>query len=82
VVLNTNGSIEHLARYKKLYITKYKLPLGPNHPITVTSQNKMNYGKDPELAIANKSSLLACIQGGYAQVNRFKGKACFSNADG
>lgn len=45
IVLNTNGSLEHLNHSKRLYLSKYRIPYNFTG-ISIVSQNKMDYGKE------------------------------------
>lgn len=62
---------------KKLFLTKIKIkpinnvsaPLAVNG-IGIISQNKLNYGPEPEVEIANKNTIMNYVIESYNRINR------------
>lgn len=83
-VLNTNGYLENINNFKKLFLTKIKTgPMSGLSSIGIIAQNKLDYQtQSPEIAMANKNTILSYVVGSYHRVNRLGNKVALYNAEG
>jgi hypothetical protein len=86
-VINTNGYLDNINHFKKLFLTKLRVgPLNsPNNSLNsigIISQNKLIYNlQSPEIAVANKNTILTYIMHSYNKINRFQNKVALYNSD-
>lgn len=83
-VLNTNGYLQNINNFKKLFLTKIKTgPLTGLNSIGIVAQNKLDYQtQSPEIAMANKNTILSYVIKSYHRVNRMGNRMALYNGEG
>lgn len=71
-LINTNGYLENINHFKKIFLTRINLGPISSTNIGIFNQNRLqNSKKSPEMVIADKNTILSYMINSYNKINRF-----------